>query len=286
MICDAMPYGYRILGTCDRERKLINHDEAFAAYADCDDRAEIDKTAFLSAFQYDNEIYDRVVDDAFKLDTSDFHGRCWSRFVWFDIDDKRSIETATESARRICSCLMTRYGLDESELLVFFSGAKGFHVGLPTSLSCRCRQQRFTQQQDALPRALRRRHRSQSTLRFTARYSLFEPRTADIRRRDATSGLLQRTSCSRFKQLPSAIVRVSRCRSRYRANQLSTSVRSMTGQGVAAGEQKAELAVQLSANRTALNRATLEFIRDGAAKGERHTRLFSTAANLAEFWLP
>jgi hypothetical protein len=32
-----------------------------------------------------------------------------------------------------------------------------------------------------------------------------------------------------------------------------------------------------------LNRATLEFIRDGATQGERHVRLFRAAANLREF---
>jgi len=32
-----------------------------------------------------------------------------------------------------------------------------------------------------------------------------------------------------------------------------------------------------------LNRATLEFIRDGATSGDRHRLLFSAAANLAEF---
>ena len=32
-----------------------------------------------------------------------------------------------------------------------------------------------------------------------------------------------------------------------------------------------------------LNRATLEFIRDGAEHGDRHRLLFSAAANLAEF---
>ena len=35
-----------------------------------------------------------------------------------------------------------------------------------------------------------------------------------------------------------------------------------------------------------LNRATLDFIRDGAATGDRHRLLFSAAANLAEFGCP
>ena len=35
-----------------------------------------------------------------------------------------------------------------------------------------------------------------------------------------------------------------------------------------------------------LNRATLDFIRDGAGSGDRHRLLFSAAANLAEFGCP
>ena len=38
-----------------------------------------------------------------------------------------------------------------------------------------------------------------------------------------------------------------------------------------------------ASERDSLNRATLEFIADGAANGERHSRLFSAACNLGEF---
>ena len=38
-----------------------------------------------------------------------------------------------------------------------------------------------------------------------------------------------------------------------------------------------------ASERESLNRATMEFIRDGAANGERHNRLFQAAANLGEF---
>ena len=41
-----------------------------------------------------------------------------------------------------------------------------------------------------------------------------------------------------------------------------------------------------SGESSTLNRRTLEFIRDGAAEGDRHRLLFSAAANLAEFDCP
>ena len=43
---------------------------------------------------------------------------------------------------------------------------------------------------------------------------------------------------------------------------------------------------QRESESAALNRRTLEFIRDGAEPGERHRLLFSAAANLSEFGCP
>src|SRR5262249_5630631 len=52
----------------------------------------------------------------------------------------------------------------------------------------------------------------------------------------------------------------------------------------AEGEARRRAAVADGAPR--LNRATLDFIRDGADQGDRHRLLFSAAANLAEFRCP
>lgn len=130
----AMPFGYRIVGPCSLERKVVQYDRAFAAYAACDDLAQIDSEGFLSPFQYDNEFLTRRIDAAGTLDVRGFDGRCWSRFIWFDIDREGDIDSATQDARRLAMMLVERYRIDESELLLFFSGSKGFHIGLPTSL--------------------------------------------------------------------------------------------------------------------------------------------------------
>ena len=53
--------------------------------------------------------------------------------------------------------------------------------------------------------------------------------------------------------------------------------------------REAEAAAQVRADRCelpTLNRATLDFIREGASVGSRHRMLFSAAANLAEFGCP
>jgi hypothetical protein len=55
-------------------------------------------------------------------------------------------------------------------------------------------------------------------------------------------------------------------------------------------EREAEVKAERRADRAngtaRLNRATLDFLRDGADQGDRHRLLFSAAANLAEFGCP
>ncbi|HLQ43846.1 MAG TPA: hypothetical protein VK137_03885, partial [Planctomycetaceae bacterium] len=46
------PFGFRILGSCHETRRLVDADAAFVAYCNCDDRAEIDCEAYLSAYRF------------------------------------------------------------------------------------------------------------------------------------------------------------------------------------------------------------------------------------------
>ncbi len=50
MTMDAMPYGFRILGPSARERKLVDYQRAFAAYAACDPLAEVDSLPTFRPF--------------------------------------------------------------------------------------------------------------------------------------------------------------------------------------------------------------------------------------------
>ena len=47
-----LPFGFRIVGGCQNERRLIDWQAAFVAYSQCDDRAEVGKEAYLSAFNF------------------------------------------------------------------------------------------------------------------------------------------------------------------------------------------------------------------------------------------
>jgi hypothetical protein len=102
---------------------------ALAGYACCDPRAEIGRESYLSAFRFGADFCAYFAQTG---STKGYHGPCWAPFIWFDIDDEDDPQAALDGARRLVSTILERYrALDAEELLLFFSGSKGFHVGLP-----------------------------------------------------------------------------------------------------------------------------------------------------------
>jgi len=49
---DDCNLGFRIVGSCAGERRLVDWPTAFAAYCGCDAKAEVDREAYLSAFVF------------------------------------------------------------------------------------------------------------------------------------------------------------------------------------------------------------------------------------------
>ena len=48
-------FGFRVLGSATSRRRPIDFCAAFAAYAECDDKAEVGREAYLSAFTYGDD---------------------------------------------------------------------------------------------------------------------------------------------------------------------------------------------------------------------------------------
>lgn len=129
----AYVHGYRIVGPCSANRRAVNWHTAFNAYAHCDQRAEVGKEAYLSAFVFDEDFRRHL---SMQGSTAGFAGPCWTPWIWFDLDRAEAdggLDAARDDARRLCVCLVDQFGVAEETLLCFFSGSKGFHVGLPTA---------------------------------------------------------------------------------------------------------------------------------------------------------
>jgi hypothetical protein len=123
------PYGFRVVGHRAERRRLVDHAAAFAAYAECDTRAELDREAYLSAFVYPDDFRRHLERD---LSEAGYNGPCGASWLWWDIDRPGDLRGALRDSRRLVGVALDRYReLDEDDPLIFLSGGKGVHVGIP-----------------------------------------------------------------------------------------------------------------------------------------------------------
>ena len=283
----AARYGFRIVGSCRETRRLVDADAALSGYAACDEQAEVNTEAYLSAFQFDED-FRRYLE--MTGSTKGYTGPCWSPWLWWDIDRETDIEAATKDARRLAAFLADRYRIDGDELLIFYSGSKGYHVGLPTSL--------WQPEPSAVFNKLARR---------------LAERIAELLGIDVDAGVYDKVRA--FRAPNSRHPKTGRHKRRLAFDELLSMKTaaildaaaapqpfdlplppSVDDQAAAdwreAGEHVAESTTENRQRRLAfngspkLNRRTMEFIRDGASTGDRHRLVFSAAANLAEFGCP
>lgn len=280
---NALPFGFRIVGSCQNDRRLIDWPSAFGAYCDCDEKAKIENESYLSAFCFGDEF--RELMDA-TGSPKGYTGATWAAWLWFDID-RDELENATADARKLAGTLIERYELAGDELLIFFSGSKGFHIGLPSALwqpkpatdfhSC-CR--KFAENVAAVAGVAIDGGVYDRVRAFRAPNS-----------RHQKTGLYKRIlTFDELCILPTAkIVELAADPIPFdlptTPKPNGVAYRDWQAAAVTVGSQNA-VAVErrrVGLARETLNRATFEFIRDGATTGDRHRSLFSAAANLAEF---
>jgi len=292
MNSDDCNLGFRIVGNCTGERRLVDWPTAFAAYCQCDERAEVDREAYLSAFTFPDEFSEHL---RATRSTKGYAGRCGAAWLWFDIDAEGELEHATAQARRLCAGIVERYGIDGDAMLVFFSGSKGFHVGLPMALmgapppspmfhkvarhyACGLAERLGVTIDSGVYDKVRA---------FRAPNS-WHPKTGLHKRRltfDELMGL-KVTALVRMASEPGAFdVPVLPGTKTQAVDDWAAAVRAVEQEAKALAERRVALRESNGADAT-LNRQTREFLVEGAIAGDRHRLLFSAAANLAEFGCP
>lgn len=284
MDSNPSPYGFRIVGRAMGERRLVDWQAAFAAYCSCDSRAEVDREAYLSAFTFPAEFREHL---AATRTTKGYAGRCGADWLWFDIDADGDLEHATTQARRLCAGIVERFAIDGESLLVFFSGSKGFHVGLPIRLV-------------GSPEPSLDFHKIAK--RFACTIAERAGVTIDtgvydrVRIFRAPNSLHAKTELHKrrltFDELmglkATALVRMAAKPEAFDLPKPPDANPQAVGDWQQATEAVEAEAVAMAERRqanpdAALNRRTLEIIRgDGLGIGDRHRLLFSAAANLAE----
>ena len=281
MVCGL---GFRIAGSCSQERRLVEADRAFLGHAACNPEAKVDQESYLSAFTYDGRFHDHL---AAKRSTRGFAGPCWSRWLWFDIDREGDLSGAAKAAAGVGSRVIDRYGVDADDLLAFFSGSKGFHIGVPTSLwnpqpgvtfhrTARAMAEELAGPGNPIDSAIYDKVRA-----FRSPNSR-HPKTGLHKVRIPFESLYQTTPDTFVKWAadPEPFEIPADPPIDQRALEDWQNAAAMIEQRAAVHRDRA------GTHREELNRATMEFIREGAEPGTRHKAIYSAAANLAEFGAP
>lgn len=272
-------YGFRVVGTPFEDRKLINWSAAFQAYASCDERAKANQPAYLSAFQFGDEFKCYMQANG---TTKGYIGSCWSQWLWFDIDNEQSSEAALRDTRRLVEFLAERYAIDD-ELLVWFSGNKGYHIGVPTSLwqpesspffarNCRLLAETLAQQCGVLIDSS-----------VYDRVRLFRAPNS----RHAKTGLFKRR-LDLNELLHLDVIGIRNLAAEPMPFDIPTDppvhAQAVSDwQAVAATATASQVVCATGTTPVRLNRSTREFLLNGADEGDRHRLLYSSARNLGEF---
>lgn len=278
-------YGFRIVGACTQERRLVDWRAAFSGYASCDIRADVSGEGYLSAFTFGDD-FRRCLNATGS--TKGFDGVCGADFIWWDID-RTDLDVARRDAARLFMFICERYSLDDSDLLAFFSGSKGFHLGLSTDLFGAGPSTTFHRVARRLAEAMATAAQVDIDLGVYDRVRAFRAPNS----RHGKTGLHKR-ALSLDELMGLSVQRIQELAREPLAFDLPTSseicdqaaadwreaVQRVTSEAEATRERHA------GSGSAKLNRQTLDFIRDGAGSGERHRLLFSAAANLAEFGCP
>ena len=280
-------YGFRVVGDCRQPRRLVDAGRALAAYASCDERAELHRESFLSAFQFCFDFGEHLTATG---STKGFAGACWAVLVWWDIDADGELERAREATRRLVVVITDRLRLAEDDVLVFLSGHKGFHIGIPTMLWEPTPGRDFHRIARRFAEAVADHAGVTNDTGVYDRVRCWRapnsrhPKTGLHKRRLAVDDLmhLRMDAILKLAEQPEAFELPA-----------PTYTSEPTVQLWAEAAEQVRLEAEAKAERLAsghtpmrLNRATFDFVRDGAARGDRHRLLYSAAANLAELGAP
>ena len=284
---NAFPWGFRIVGPTMGARRRVNAAAAFRGYAALDQRAEVNSESYLSAFTFGAE-FKELLDATGSC--RGFTGACWSPWIWFDLDAADDVNRALHDAGRLATGLVERYQLEERGLLLFCSGAKGFHLGLPTSLFPADPSPTFSLTARRFAEAHAARFGIEIDVSIYDRLRAFRapnsrhPKSGLYKRR-LTFDQLAHLPLDRILELakePAAFELPMRPDRNERAT-------SDWQEALDVVRTHAEVNLQRLAvanGMPTLNCSTLTFICEGAEEGDRHRLLFSAAANLAEFECP
>jgi hypothetical protein len=277
-------FGFRVLGGRDQERKLIDWQTAFDAHLLNDERAQNHQECYLSCFLFSGQFCDYLQTQG---TTKGFSGPTFSPWLWFDIDREHDIDRALTDSRRLVGFLCDRWHIDAESLLLFFSGSKGFHVGVPTSLWFAQPDERFHAYVKHFALWLAQQAAVEIDTGVYDRVRLFRAPNS----RHQRTGLHKRQlSGDEFFRMSSAAITMISKEPEECELPAPVPIDELAaddwGNSVSRVDEQTEAELRNGRTDAKLNALTRAFIQEGAATGDRHRLLYSAACNLAEFGCP
>jgi len=244
----------------------------------CQGDGRTDSEVYLSAFQHGSDFAEYVT---LHHTEAGYSGPATSLHIHYDIDRAADIELARTDTAILCQFIIERYLIPENELLIFFSGSKGFHVEMPSSL---CGEMPLSSDYYGHIKAYASMMAAMAGVKIDesvySRNSLFRAPNSKhgktgLFKRQVTFDELTHMAMPEILQMATTIAHIE-IPSRLEGNE-----QAMKDWNDAVGKNPPRPAGGIHAKQH-LNRLTIDYIRFGAAE-DRHKRLFSAAANLSEF---
>jgi len=276
-------YGFRVMDGRHNQRRPTDAGRAWAGHAACDPECEPHRECYLSAFQFDGELYALLNRTG---STAGYSGPCWSPWLWLDVDRDGDEFGAIDAARRLCVTIIDTLAVRDADLLTFYSGRKGYHLGIPTAIWSPLPGPEFNSVARQFAERVAERAGVAIDTGVYDRVRLFRapnsrhPKTGLHKRQISVDELMEMapTRIAELAQQPAPFETPTPVYHNESAAALWAEAARHVHERADAAARKAAIGEP-----GRLNRATLEFIRDGAAVGDRHRLLYSAAANLAEF---
>ena len=138
---ELYPFGFACQGVAVRQKQKIRWLETFKAACSCNPYIINQTDFFLSLYSFDKGLIEHFRQTGNSV--AGYCGACYCPFIWFDIDRGNLTDAQKDAARLVEYLTQTPAdsdsdsGLivpDTESILIFFSGSKGFHVGVPIAV--------------------------------------------------------------------------------------------------------------------------------------------------------
>jgi hypothetical protein len=287
----AYPHGFACIGAKEARRDVVAWETAYASMAGCTAKV-IGQPVFLSNFSFGDDFLTYVRNHEKPGSMAGYRGPAYSRLLVFDIDRKDASgrpdpAAALPDVSSLIVALM-ELGFPHESISVFFSGSKGAHVAVASSLVGAMPSDNFP----AIAREFCSMIAAEAGIEIDlSLYSILQPLRAPNSRHEGSGLFKVAMTVEEFLDRSLEEIRELATRPRvfvpppfvHEPIPVLAELWSHAGQVVSGPARRRDLDQRAIGGDARIFGQTWEFLFGGAPEGERAVALFRAAANLADF---